>query len=125
MVDFFNNKGGTLCKWPKNRVLFLRKSGIAFDLTANKFQDVHIEQKSRRKNICANLGPCNPIVPDSYLKNNFSERPGCDQAEIGKCQISELPGSTILPYGFMSLGFNLLENVVKFACLKLRRRISR
>ena len=32
------------------------------------------------------------------LKNNFSERPGCDQAEIGKCQISELPGSTILPY---------------------------
>ena len=67
LVDFFNDKGGTLCKWPKNRVLFLRKSGIAFDLTANKFQDVHIEQKSRRKNICANLGPCNRIVPDSYL----------------------------------------------------------
>ena len=33
------------------------------------------------------------------LKNNFSERPRCNQAEIGKCQISELLGSTILPYG--------------------------
>ena len=59
MVDFFNYTGRTLCKWPKNRVLFSRKSGIASDLTANKLLEVHIEQKSRRKNICANLGPDN------------------------------------------------------------------
>ena len=62
LVDFYGYTGGTLCKWPKNRVLFLRKSGIGSDLAANELQEVHIEQKSRRKNICASLGPCNPIV---------------------------------------------------------------
>ena len=71
LVDFFGDTGGTLCKWPKNRVLFLRKSGLASDQAANELQEVHIEQKSRRKNICASLEPSNPIVPDSYLKINF------------------------------------------------------
>ena len=47
--QFLRSHRGTPCKWPKIRVLFLQKSGIASDLAANEFQQVHTEQKSRRK----------------------------------------------------------------------------
>ena len=37
LVDFYGYTGAqALCKWPKNRVLFLQKSGIGSDLAASR-----------------------------------------------------------------------------------------
>jgi hypothetical protein len=52
----------------KKSCFIFAKIGYSIRFNGKQLQDVHFEQKSRRKNICANLRPCNPIVPDSYLK---------------------------------------------------------